>query len=94
MLKKCSVLLMALIVSLLVMGMGKPAAAEGVPRISKEELKARLGRSDLVVIDVRAAKDWAESGEKIAGAVREEPASPEKWAGSYPKEKTLVLYCA
>lgn len=94
MLKKCSILLMALLVSALVMGMGNRAATEGAPRMSKEELKARLGAQELVVIDVRAAGDWSESGEKIVGAVREEPASPEKWAGKYSKEKTLVLYCA
>jgi rhodanese-related sulfurtransferase len=94
MLKKCSVVLMVLMVSALVTGMGKPAAPESAPKISKEELKAGLGRPNLVVIDVRAAKDWAESGEKIAGAVREDPASPENWAGRYPKEGMVVLYCA
>lgn len=85
---------MALLFGAIGTGMGKRITQDTVPRMSTEELKANLGAPDLVVIDVRAAKDWNGSDRKIAGAVREDPASPEKWAGNYPKEKTVVLYCA
>lgn len=74
---------------------GFPALAAGeAPRMSKEELKGLLGSKDLVVIDVRSGKDWDASEIKIKGAVREDPKNPESWAARYPKEITLVLYCA
>jgi rhodanese-related sulfurtransferase len=86
--------MMALVAGVFLTGMGlKPAATEA-PRISKEELKGRLGSSGLAVIDVRVAKDWEGSDRKIAEAVREDPAAPEMWEEKYPKGTTLVLYCA
>ncbi len=64
-------------------------------RISKEELKGMLGRPDVVVIDVRQPGDLEKSGTKIKGAVREDPRQDVKsWADKYPKDKTIVLYCA
>jgi predicted sulfurtransferase len=69
-------------------------AQEDVPRMTKEELKAMLDSPDLVVVDVRMGKDWKASELKIKGAVREDTAEFESWAEKYPKDKTLVLYCA
>jgi len=74
--------------------MGTSAAKGEVPRMTKEELKAKLGAPELVVLDVRAEQDWKSGEGKIAGAVRENPGSLEQWAANYPKEKILVLYCA
>ena len=88
------VLLLTLAAGVCLAGMGERAAAEDAPRMTIEQLKTRLGAADTVVIDVRAAGDWDESNQKIAGAVREDPTAPDKWAGKYPVEKTLVLYCA
>lgn len=68
-------------------------AAE-VPRMTKGELKAVLGTPGLVVIDVRTAPDWEAAKTKIAGAVREDPTGVDSWAKKYPKNKTIVLYCA
>ena len=68
-------------------------AAE-VPRMTKEELKAKLDNPDVVIVDVRAGKDWKGSEFKIKGAIRENPAKFSSWAEKYPKDKTLVLYCA
>jgi rhodanese-related sulfurtransferase len=63
--------------------------------MSKEELKAMLGKPELVVIDVRQAADLAKSNQKIKGAVREDPKQEVKYrADKYPKDKTIVLYCA
>ena len=70
-----------------------PSSADA-PRMNKDELKALLGKPDVVVIDVRAGGDWSSSSEKIAGAVREDPGDVAGWAGKYAKDKTLVLYCA
>lgn len=82
---------MALLVGLFASGMGERGEA---PRMTKDELKGRLGSPELVVIDVRRAQDWDDSSRKIAGAVREDPDAPQKWAGKYSTAKTLVLYCA
>ena len=69
--------------------------ATNVPRMNKEELKQKLGNSDVVILDVRASKDWNKSELKIKGAVREDPAiDVQSWAHKYPREKTLVFYCA
>jgi rhodanese-related sulfurtransferase len=68
-------------------------AAEA-PRMEKEQLKAQLGNPDVVVLDVRALTDWVMAKEKIKGAVRENPRDVEDWSGKYPKDKTIVLYCA
>ena len=76
------------------LGMTKAKAADDVARMTVEELKSRLGSADLVILDVRREPDWDGSKTKIAGAIRENAAAVEKWAGSYAKGKTIVLYCA
>ena len=68
-------------------------AAE-VPRMTKEALKTNLDDPDVVIVDVRVEKDWKGSEFKIKGAVRENPSAFSSWADKYPKDKTLVLYCA
>ena len=70
------------------------AVAAEVPRMTKEELKAKFDNPDVVIVDVRAGKDWKGSEFKIKGAVRENPAKFSSWAEKYPKDKTLVFYCA
>ena len=74
--------------------LGQLAIAAEVPRMTKEVLKTNLGDPDVVIIDVRAGKDWKASEFKIKGAVRENPGESNSWAEKYPKDKTLVLYCA
>lgn len=68
-------------------------AAEA-PRMEKDELKAKLGNPEVVVIDVRSYTDWLLSGDKIKGAVRENYRDFDGWSAKYPKDKTIVLYCA
>ncbi len=70
------------------------AMSADVPRMTRDELKAMLGNPDLVILDVRAKKDWKDSDSKIQGAIREDPDSVKSWAEKYPKDKTFVLYCA
>ncbi len=65
-----------------------------IPRITTEELKAMLGKPEVLIVDVRVDKDWNDSDLKIKGAVRENPQAIESWASKYPKDKTLVFYCA
>jgi hypothetical protein len=65
-----------------------------VPRMTKEDLKIKLGNSDVVVLDVRRGKDWTASEFKIQGAVRTDPSDFNAWKDQFTKDKTLVLYCA
>ncbi len=71
-----------------------PAMSQEVPRISKEDLREMLGKPDVVIMDVRTGSDWNASTAKIKGAVREEADKVESWIEKYPKDKTLVFYCA
>jgi hypothetical protein len=68
------------------------AVASEIPRISKEELKAKLGRPEVVVIDVRTVWDRKMSLKQVKGAVREDPGAVESWAKKYSRDKTIVLY--
>jgi hypothetical protein len=86
----------AIIVLLLALSGYLPVPAFGAeaPRMEKDVLKARLGQSDVILLDVRAATDWLLTKEKIAGAIRENPKEFDEWYGKYPKGKSIVLYCA
>jgi hypothetical protein len=94
--KKMQWMILVVLLGLIVAGLGvySAKAAEEASRMSKEELKGMLGSKELVVIDVRAGKDWDASEIKIKGAVREDPKNLDSWAAKYPKEMTLVFYCA
>jgi len=70
------------------------SAAQDVKRMTIEELKGMLGNPDLVIIDVRRDGDWKSSKVKIKGAVREDQDKVDAWMSKYPKDKTLVFYCA
>jgi rhodanese-related sulfurtransferase len=72
-----------------------------VPRISPQEAKALVGRSDVLFLDVREPPEVAASG-KVPGAVavprglvefRADPASPMHDA-AFDRGKTIVAYCA
>ncbi len=64
------------------------------PRITKDELKALLGKPDVILLDVRTEKDWKNSDMKIQGAIRENPEQIKSWSKKYSKEQIIVLYCA
>jgi rhodanese-related sulfurtransferase len=68
--------------------------AEGITTISKDQLKEKLMKGDVVIVDVRAPRDWDSSQWKIQGAQRQSPSDTSAWMGKYPKDKTIVLYCA
>jgi hypothetical protein len=70
------------------------ATAGGVARMTKEELKDIMDQPDTMILDVRAGRDWKSSEFKIKGAHRAGPSDFAQWAEKYPKDKTLVLYCA
>jgi rhodanese-related sulfurtransferase len=72
---------------------GPSSSGGDIPRITKEQLKARLGDADLTIVDVRIPKDYDNSVRKIPGAVRENPMDVNYWS-PYPKDREIVLYCA
>ncbi len=84
----------ALVIFLISWGYTSFAQSGDVPRMTKQALKAAMGRSDVVIIDVRQHGDWTDSDLKIKGAVREDPGAIESWVNKYPKDKTFVFYCA
>jgi rhodanese-related sulfurtransferase len=70
------------------------ARADDSHSMTKEQLLPLLGKADVIVIDVRTKYDWDESKVKIKGAVHEEGMKFGTWMKKYPKDKTIVLYCA
>jgi rhodanese-related sulfurtransferase len=78
----------------LVIAISAPAVAAEVPRISSSEFKAIMGKPDVVIVDVRSAKDWEDSKMKLRTAVRVDPDQIDTWAVNQPKDKTYVFYCA
>jgi len=70
------------------------AYAADVPKMSSEELKGLLDNPDVIILDVRTDKDWEGSDSRITSARREAKKDFKNWADKYPKDKTLVLYCA
>ncbi len=69
------------------------AGPQDVPLISKEELRAKLGSSNLVVLDVRSIVDWKLAKNKIVGARRVGLEEVEAWVEQLPKDEEIVLYC-
>jgi len=92
--KKVIVLMAGIMVFAVVAFLAMPAVSQEVKRMSIEELKGMLGNPDLVIVDVRRDGDWKSSKVKIKGAVREDQEKIETWMSKYPKDKTLVFYCA
>ncbi len=88
------VLLMMVFTAMTALGDGLAAAGDDAKRIGKDEVKAMLGAADTSIIDVRSSRDWNESKLKIKGAVREDPYNVDSWVSRYPKNRTLILYCA
>ena len=70
------------------------ARADDSHMMTKEQLLSMLGKPDVIIIDVRTNYDWDHSNVKIKGAVREEGMKFGSWMNKYPKDKTIVLYCA
>ena len=91
---KCLLLYTIIITTALLLAMSLTVSAASVPLMSTDELKSRLGDADLVVLDVRAGRDWSGSNEKIAGSERVKTRGANQWVMNYPKDKEIVLYCA
>jgi Rhodanese-like domain len=97
--KSAVLLVMGLVLTLLVAG---PSFVTGeaddkipfpeVPRITKEQLKELLGKSDLVIIDARPVEQWKYSDQMIPGTAHEDPLTVDSWSQKYDKNKRMVIY--
>jgi rhodanese-related sulfurtransferase len=87
---------LTVVLSLAVLSVLAPTvpAKDTVNRITKEELKDKLGDPNVVIVDVRKGQDWKASETKIKGAIRVDPDKVASLAEKYAKDKTLVFYCA
>ena len=84
---------LALLVTILV-GLGTVYGCASVPKMKKETLRKMLGNPDVVVVDVRQSRYQKKSGQRILGAVCEDPNKVDNWIKKFPKGKTFVFYCA
>ena len=69
-----------------------PADTDMVPRMSKEELKAKIEDPAIFILDVRLAGHLARSSAKIKGALWVEAKDVSQWSRLFPKNSTFVLY--
>jgi predicted sulfurtransferase len=69
-----------------------PATVGEVPRITPQEVKARLDSGEQVLfVDTRSGGEWAEA--HIPNALSIPYGEIEARHGELPKDKTIVLYC-
>ncbi|MHB9075547.1 MAG: hypothetical protein ACYC6G_18740 [Desulfobaccales bacterium] len=90
--RKTKFLAMALAVSLMLAFTCSCGSGEKAPLLDKETIKSWLSDCTVIVLDVRAPKDWNVSDKKIKGAVRQDPDEVKTWAASLPRDKKIVLY--
>lgn len=67
-------------------------AHENIPRMSVEDLRAKLNRNDVTVIDVRDNQSYQRG--HIPGALNIPFASTESMLEIIPRGKPIVTYCA
>jgi hypothetical protein len=97
--KKVVLLIMGLALSVLIAGPSFVTGAADdkipfpeIPRITKEQLKEMLGKTDVLIFDCRLAEQWKYSDQVIPGAVHEDPLAVQSWAQKYDKNKKVVIY--
>lgn len=83
---------MALAVSLVLAFTWSHGSGEKVQLLDKKTVKSWLSDPEVIILDVRAPKNWHVSDKKIKGAVREDPDDVQTWAANPPKDKKIVLY--
>jgi rhodanese-related sulfurtransferase len=69
-------------------------AADGVPRISPEELAARQESSNPpIVLDVRSRSSYERDRAQIPGSERVTPDRVGEWAVGRSPQRSIVTYC-
>jgi Fe-Mn family superoxide dismutase len=65
-----------------------------IPAVAIEDVRAMIERKeDMVVLDVRAAKDYDADKAVIPGAPWRDPEKVEQWGRELPKGKRVLVYC-
>lgn len=65
-----------------------------VPRITVQEVKAKLDKGeDVVILDMRTGSDYSRSKYKIKGAIRMPVNYLESRYKELPRDKEIVTYC-
>lgn len=82
------------VAGLLVISAAFARAGQEPTAISSERLRAMMENPEVVILDVRQARYWKNSRNKIKGAVRQEPRQFDAWISKYPHARNIVLYCA
>ena len=70
------------------------AIADGVPKMTVDDLKSRIDNGDVAVLDVRSDRDWSTAETRITGSARVDPDEISQWAKNLPEGQAIVLYCA
>ena len=70
------------------------SATDAVPRITVQELKAKMDKGeDIVIIDVRAGREYEDSKIKMKGAIRISIVQLENRINELPRDKEIITYC-
>jgi len=70
------------------------AADDGVPRITKEELRAKMVKGEnVIVLDVRVKGSYEGSKVKIKGSLRISPDEIEAKYKDLPQDREIITYC-
>lgn len=68
--------------------------AGNTPRITPQQLiELRRQSSTVLVIDVRREPVFQNAADRIAGALRRDPATVADWAAALPAAQQVVVYC-
>ncbi|MGA1795892.1 MAG: rhodanese-related (seleno)protein [bacterium] len=84
----------SLLLLMLAVSVCSAMAADAASGITKEDLRVLIEFTDPTILDVRTETDWKKSDFMIKGALREGPEKVTSWLQKYPKEDTIILYCA
>ena len=65
-----------------------------VTRVTPDEIRQRMDRGEpFVFVDARNPKAWAESGEKLPGAIRVPADEVEAHLSEIPRDRAVIAYC-
>ena len=63
-------------------------------RVTVDEVKERMDRGEMFTfVDTRNPKAWAESDEKLPGALRVPADEVEQHLGEIPRDRSVITYC-
>ncbi|MBI5237332.1 MAG: hypothetical protein HY887_02795 [Deltaproteobacteria bacterium] len=92
--KKTGLAVLAFVVFVLIASHAGAMDAGSVPRITANELKARLDKGEqITIIDVRTRGSYSTSPWKIKGDIRLAPDEISAKATGLPKGALIVAYC-